>query len=131
MIPKGYEDNSDIVRFELFDPDSINRPNNYDSDSNGSLDSYRDTIVHAAGVIASGTVSPTEEHYRTRDQINPCLVDTGEVGILPLEQVNLWWFARIDENRGSGSAPGDPKAGGAPNPYDEEFNTITLYELFY
>ena len=131
MIPKSYEDVSDIVRVELFDPDSINQQNNYDSDSNGSLDSYRDTIVHTAGVIASGTVSPTEELFCTRDQINPCLIDTGELGILPLEQVNLWWFSRIDENRGSGSAPGNPQAGGAPNPYNEEYNTVTLYELFY
>ncbi|MGD2048137.1 MAG: Tad domain-containing protein [Chloroflexota bacterium] len=139
LIPKGYEDDSDIVRVEIFDPDSINQPNNYDSDGDGSIDSYRDTIVHTADTIATGTISPTEELHCSRDQINPCLINTGERGLLSppltaneeLDRINLWWFGRIDENRGSGTSPGDPQTGGAPNPYNVEYNTVTLYELFF
>ncbi|HET6446042.1 MAG TPA: pilus assembly protein TadG-related protein [candidate division Zixibacteria bacterium] len=138
LIPPGYEDESDIVRVELFDPDSINRPNNYDSDNNGSLDSYLDTVVHTADTIDTGAVPSTELLFCRDNQINPCLINTGERGLLTppltplaeLDRVNLWWFERIDENRGSGTPPGDPRADGAPNPYNVQYNTVTLYELF-
>jgi hypothetical protein len=138
LVPPGYENVSDIVRIELFDPDSINQPNNYDSDGNGSLDSFRDTIVHTADTIARGAPATIELHC-VRNHIDPCLINTGERGLLSppltkieeLDRINLWWFGRIDENRGSGTPPGDPQAGGAPNPYNEAYNTITLYELFF
>ena len=138
LIPPGYESRSDIVRIELFDPDSYNQANNFDSDGNGSMDSYQDSVVHTEYAI-SEEMPESELLSCSRNHIDPCLIDTGEFALLPdpledlnqLDKINLWWFARIDENRGSGTPPGDPQAGGAPNPYNEQYNTITLYELFY
>lgn len=132
FIPPGYENFSDIVRVEIFDPDSINQPNN-----NGN--SFSDTVVHTADVIATGALPPTEVRSCNENQRDPCLINTGERGTLSppltpkeeLDRINLWWFARIDENRGSGTPPGNPQAGGNPNPYSELYNTVTLFELFY
>lgn len=122
LIPPEYS--SDIVRVELFDPDSINRPNN-----NGG--SYQDQVVHTSLAIANG-MPPTETRSCSSDQKNPCLINTGEGSLgFPVDRINLWWFARIDENRGSGTAPGNPNVCGEPSSYTVGFNTVTLYSLFY
>jgi hypothetical protein len=57
LIPPEYS--SDIVRVELFDPDSINRPNN-----NGG--SYQDQVVHTSLAIANG-MPPTETRSCSSD----------------------------------------------------------------
>ncbi|MBK8986101.1 MAG: Tad domain-containing protein [Chloroflexi bacterium] len=117
LIPADYP--SDIVRVELFDPDSINKPNN-----NGS--SYRADVSHTQVWIDSGR--PAVENLTCSSiQQNPCLINTGEVAQLglPLDMVNPWWFVRIDENRRPRS---DCGAGGA---YSAAVNTQTTYELFY
>jgi hypothetical protein len=44
--------------------------------------------------------------------------------------VNPWWFARIDENRGAGSPPGNGSCG-QPSSYNAQYNTQTVYQLFY
>lgn len=125
LIPGDYP--GTIVRVELFDPDSINKPNN-----NGG--SYRDTVIHTAVWNAQFPSSKTELLSCTANQKNPCLIRTQEdvqLG-LPLDQVNPWWFVRIDENRGN-TNNGPPGNGlcGEPNNYDRQYNTITRYQLSY
>lgn len=117
LIPSDYPD--DIVRVELFDPDSINRANN-----NGS--SYRADVSHTQAWINSGR--PAVENLScTRPQTSPCLIDTKEDDLLglPLDQTNPWWFVRIDENRTP--RPGCNDSGG----YITANNTQTTYKLFY
>lgn len=122
LIPPDYPD--DILRVELFDPDSINKPNN---DGNR----YRDLVSHTQTAIALG--DPIDELLScTADRKNPCLIDTGEtalrIGGNPVDPdlVNQWWFVRIDENRG-----GSPGSCTEPGSYTATQNTQTLYELYY
>jgi hypothetical protein len=125
LIGEDYPD--DVLRVELFDPDSINRPNNVGDNSTGS---YRDSVAHTDIAIQNG--KPQVEILScTSNQKNPCLIKTGEENLgLDLDRVNLFWFARIDENRGTGTAPGNGTCG-EPTNYSTSFTTITYYELFY
>lgn len=131
LIPAGY--NHDIVRVELFDPDSINQPNN-----NGN--NFSATVLHTTIAQQAG-MPPSETRSCTGTQINPCLINTGEFtavrpgypNLTPSELLlllNYFWFARIDENRGNGPAPGNGTCGSFST-YDPTYNTITQYELFY
>jgi hypothetical protein len=116
-IPGAYP--HDIVRVELLDPDSMNIANN-----NGG--SYVAAVSHIQAWIDSGR-PPVETLSCIASRQNPCLIDTMEdeqMG-LPLDQVNLWWFIRIDENRTPAptcSAPGN---------YTANYNTQTIYKLSY
>lgn len=117
LIPKDYPSN--IVRVELFDPDSINRLNSDDTDGNDSR--YTASVVHTD----AWTGDEIESLYCTSYDINPCLINTNEDTLgLPLDQVNLWWFVRIDENRQYGGAP-------SGKTYTPQYNTRTVYRLFY
>ncbi|MFZ0548433.1 MAG: Tad domain-containing protein, partial [Candidatus Promineifilaceae bacterium] len=123
LIPEDYPD--DVVRVELFDPDSINKPNN-----NGG--SYTDQVAHTNIAIQNG--KPAVESLSCgSNQKNACLIDTRENTLgIDLDRVNLWWFVRIDENRGSGSTSNTGNGVcGEPGSYTVPFNTITLYDLFY
>ncbi len=107
----------DVVRVELFDPDSINKSGN------------TDTIVHTQLAIDSGK-PVTEQKSCNQEQRNPCLIETGEGSLgYDMDQINLWWFRRIDENRGAGTAPGNGSCG-EPS-YNVGYNTITRYTLYY
>jgi hypothetical protein len=123
LVPSSYVNRHDILRVELFDPDSINRPNNDGSSR------YKADVNHTQPWIAAGK-TPVESRTCSSSQVDPCLIDTREdeeLG-LPLDSVNPWWFVRIDENRrGNGSGSGC----GSPNPYDPGQNTQTRYELSY
>lgn len=121
-IPPDYPD--DVVRVELFDPDSKNQPNN-----NGN--SFRANVVHTIRAVEEG-MPESELLSCDGNQKNPCLIDTQENQLgLDLDFINLWWFARIDENRGYGPPPGNPIVCSEPPDYLVGYNTITLYELLY
>ncbi len=122
-IPADYP--HDILRVELFDPDSMNQPNNY----NGNT-TFTANISHTQAWINSGRPAVTtgfcsQGSYVTRQ--NPCLIDTQEDELLglPLDQVNPWWYGRIDENR-------RPRPScDAGSAYNAAYNTQTAYELSY
>lgn len=117
LIPPDYPD--DILRVEIFDPDSINQPNN-----DGTR--FRDLVSHTQTAIAFG--DPVDEVLScTADRKNPCLINTGETAYpVDADLVNQWWFVRIDENRG-----GSPGSCTEPSSYTATQNTQTLYELYY
>jgi hypothetical protein len=67
----------------------------------------------------------------TSSRQNACLLATGEESLLApptvtIDQINPVWFMRVDENRGPA-----PSVCGAPSPYNVNFNTTTVYWLFY
>ncbi|MCP4424368.1 MAG: hypothetical protein GY803_07755, partial [Chloroflexi bacterium] len=118
LIPPNYP--SDVVRVELFDPDTINQASN------------TAWVAHTIGSIGLETDPPhdpirilpeTEELSCSYGQHDPCLIDTDEryTG-LPLDQINLWWFNRIDENR-------RPACGGGS--YNVANNSQTQFALSY
>ncbi|MCP4361119.1 MAG: hypothetical protein GY796_24185, partial [Chloroflexi bacterium] len=122
MIPPHYPSN--ILRVELFDPDSIN------ASSNGPF-----SIPRTDAAINAGLPPLLDNQYCSNaDQKNACLIDTNELSLVPslltLDQINPYFFWRIDENRGAGSAPGNGNCG-SPLSYDATFNTRTLYQLYY
>ncbi len=109
LIPPDYP--HDIIRVELFDPDSINRLNE------------SATVTHTLPAINLGEPE-TETLSCSASDINPCIIDTGERRLgLPADDVNSWWFIRIDENR---EAPC-----GNYGYYNPEGNTQTQYDLYY
>lgn len=121
LIPDNYPD--DVLRVELFDPDSINSANN------GPF-----SVVRSQGAINSG-LSPLVTKSCGGSQMDPCTLQTDELnlvnnGTLELDQVNPFWFVRIDENRGAGAAPGNFNCGN-PGSYNPAFNTPTQYQLSY
>ncbi len=127
-IPPNYP--SDIVRVELFDPDSINQAAN------------THVVLRSDAAINQGGLAPTANktcgvNGGSSTQKNNCLLRTNEIdssgtpiGGLSLDQVNPFWFVRIDENRGAGAAPGNGHCG-SPGGYDPRYNTATLYQLYY
>lgn len=120
-IPSDYPD--DMVRVEIFDADSRNKDNNV-------AGGYEDLVVHTQLAIDAGF--PAAETLRCNgSREDPCLINTNEYGALgaPIDDVNLWWFARVDEARGAGTAPGDGRCGQPM--YTETYNTITHFELSY
>lgn len=118
LIPPDYPSN--ILRVELFDPDSINQAQN-------------DHAVAHTDIAINAGMPPIEQLICDSDnRRSACLIDTGEADlpdVLP-EQINLWWFVRIDENRGAGPPPGNGQCG-YPDEYTVTYNTRTLYSLFY
>lgn len=125
-IPADYS--SDIVRVELFDPDSINQAAN-------SFDIVRSNIAINNGFSALASKTCGFDGGST-NQTNPCLMRTDELELvtgapnLDLNEVNPYWFVRIDENRGTGNPPGDGTCG-TPSTYTPAYNTSTLFELAY
>lgn len=128
LIPPDYP--SDVLRVELFDPDSINQSTNSHAISFSANAHALDPVSFPLGTV-NKTCSST-------NQMNACLIWTGESnlvdpdGVPPvlLDQINPFWFVRIDENRGHGLPPGDGLCD-SPSSYTPAFNTSTLYELFY
>lgn len=121
LIPDGYQDIDNILRVELFDADSWN------SDTNSAA------VVHTSYAANNGFPFVENKNCPSSTQADPCLIPTGEeslVGLPPgnptLDQINPYWFLRVDENRGPA-----PSSCGAPDPYNLGYNTTTLYELFY
>jgi len=134
MIPADYPD--DTVRVELFDPDSVNTDDNnvtikrtsfaIDPLRSAPLEKIKNDLCGSTGSGTSG---------RQRD---PCVFATGEdvfvtLGEGTIDQINPFWYKRIDENRGSGGAGGDDTCTqtNPPPPYNVSYNTETLFELYY
>ncbi|KAA3660606.1 MAG: hypothetical protein DWQ04_18915 [Chloroflexi bacterium] len=148
MIPKEYT--HDVVRVELFDPDSVNNDeNNF-------------TLQRSSFAIIDGGMNPTDDRFcgspnpeievppgedpvprpQQAMQRNPCVFETEEYllvedGLATIDQVNPFWYMRIDENRGVGGGNGNgecnpPLAPGEdPPPYNPSYNTQTLFQLYY
>jgi hypothetical protein len=122
FIPDAYPE--DLVRVELFDPDSIN------SDEDEAI------IIHTQAAQDLGGMPPTEIETCYPSQEDPCILDTGEAGLLDdglgleFEDINPYWFMRVDENRGQGPGDGDGTCGG-PGSYTPRYNTQTVYQLYY
>ncbi|MCB9422814.1 MAG: hypothetical protein H6667_23645 [Ardenticatenaceae bacterium] len=121
IIPDDYPD--DVLRVELFDPDSINRASN-------TAEVFHTVTAVNAGFPLFETQSCTE------DQRFSCLLDTGELALttgeppLDFASINPFWLVRVDENRGAGTPPGNGTCG-IPANYNTAFNTSTLFQLFY
>lgn len=121
LIPPDYPSN--LVRVELFDPDSINN----------QITST--TFSHSQIAIDLG-YPITNTDACTGGQRDPCIVDTNETSILnthpelSYDQINPFWMIRIDENRGAGSEDGDGQCR-EPSEYTPRYNTETKYELSY
>jgi Flp pilus assembly protein TadG len=128
LIPKDYP--SDVLRVELFDPDSINQADSTHAVSYSNNANALDPVNFPLGT--------ENKSCSSTNQRNACLIQTGEGSLVDpsgtppveLDQVNPFWFVRVDENRGSGSAPGNGNCG-QPGSYNPAFNTSTLFELFY
>lgn len=126
-IPPNYErDVDNVVRVELFDPDSIN------TDQNTLTILRSNTAINEGlGSVASKTCGT---NGGSSDRIQPCLLVTNEetlVGTndIELDQINPYWFVRIDENRRPPTSPGG--SCGSPGSYTPSMNTETLYSLYY
>jgi hypothetical protein len=128
LIPSDYP--SDVLRVELFDPDSINQAENTHSINYTNNARALDPTNFPLGTDTKSCSST--------NQRNACLIRTGEESLVDpdgdypvtIDQVNPFWFVRIDENRGAGAAPGNGGCG-SPSSYNPAYNTSTLYELFY
>lgn len=128
LIPEDYP--SDVLRVELFDPDSINQ---VDAPQSISFSANAHALDPTNFPLGTESKSCSSSNQR-----NACLIPTGEGSLVDptgtppvqLDQVNPFWFVRIDENRGAGSAPGNGTCG-QPGSYDPAYNTSTLFELFY
>lgn len=121
LIPPDYP--SDIVRVELFDPDSINST------------IITTTLSHTNVAIDKG-YPLTETAVCSSNQVNPCVIDTDENDLisgsseLGYDQINPFWIIRIDENRGHGTGDGDGSCS-TPSTYTAQYNTQTVFELSY
>ena len=133
-IPDGYEENSgtDIVRVEVFDPDSHNNANNTAQ------------AIHSNRWVAAGVGRPTERNVSCTEarvnQTETCIVPTTELrdNCTPAQQedpnifcaedvdeINPYWFFRVDENRGT------PTGCSTPGSYRVDSNTATRFSLYY
>lgn len=119
LIPPDYDSQHDIVRVELYDPDSYNQP------GSTFVVQHTQTAQNPGGMPLFQTLT-----CPNTSQVQPCLINTGENALgYPLDSINPFWFVRIDENR----TPRTSVNGGcgAPGSYTSSFNTRTTYELFY
>ena len=123
LVPGEYAHNT--LRVEIFDPDSINQVDN------AYTISYTDRAIDR-GFNLTETMSCTGSE--SSKQINPCLIETGELELLNseigIDEVNPFWFVRVDENRGDGPPPGNGNCK-SPSEYSPAYNTQTLYKLYY
>jgi hypothetical protein len=137
-IPEDYEsrNGTDLVRIELYDPDSIN------SDPSSVLMTYSDRWVN------SGTGRPTTDVVNnpcSGNDKNACIINTGEMVFNcnqaqrdnpdiyceeDVDLINPYWFVRVDENRGSGGTHGSGVCQNVSG-YDPYYNTETVYDLYY
>lgn len=120
-IPADY--GFDVVRVELFDPDSYNHsPGLVDID----LSSY--VISHTMAHIAQGNPQTITRQCSSsagdQPRYQPCVITTGEnAGLNPL------WFVRVDEIRaGNGTTTCQAPSGSV---YNNGHPTQTAFDLYY
>ena len=113
LVPANYPDN--MLRVELFDPDTYNESTN------------SATITHTNYAISQGLPITATKTCTSSARQNPCLIATGEetlvTATVTIDDVNIFWFMRVDENRTPGC--------GSTTSYNPSHNTTTIYELFY
>jgi hypothetical protein len=124
LIPPDYETaaSTNVVRVELFDPDTFNN-------SPGLVNQYTGNYVisHTLQAIAAGLPATENKtcnfgsYFAYRYQ--PCVIDTGED-----DELNPFWFIKIDEIRN-----GNNSSCGASNgmPYGDGEPTTTAFNLYY
>ncbi len=125
LIPPNYP--SDVLRIEIFDPDSINKDGTQDYIAFSDFARGQNPTLFPAGAhLRNCTDSATNRK-------NACLISTGESSLInaatgvTIDQINPYWFVRIDENRGTGTSG----VCGDTGPYTLSRNTATLYQIFY
>lgn len=110
-IPENY--GYDVVRVEIFDPDSINAP------ATSELLQVQHTTLYAD---LTGSVHLTASCQGTGElQRQPCVFNTGEPATM-----NPYWFHRVDGIRFRKSDVCNPE----PH-YDPQLNTATAFDLYY
>ncbi|TKJ29221.1 MAG: hypothetical protein CEE40_09280 [Chloroflexi bacterium B3_Chlor] len=102
-IPPAYDSNE--VQIELLDPDGYNQS------------------LQGSVTISCTMQGDTETRTDCGDQRDACLLDTCDED----EDINDYWFMRIDENR-CFTDTGGGRCGPA---YSEDHNTQTEYRLYY
>ncbi|MCB0034394.1 MAG: hypothetical protein KDE51_10260, partial [Anaerolineales bacterium] len=128
-IPADYDE--DIVRVELFDPDSFNQ-----SDNSALITHSQRWYITQQNLGNNPPLSETLS-CPSSDRRNACIIETKELtkncnavqrdnpNIFCAEDIaliNPYWFLRVDENRTSCGTPGS---------YDTSVNTTTRFELYY
>lgn len=125
-IPPDY--GHDIVRVELFDPDSMNASTNSVTINRSNI-----AINNSLGAVDTKTCGT---NGGDPSRMQPCLLRTDELNLvtgapnLDLDQINPYWFVRIDENRISNNSPTNTSCG-TPGSYLTSANTQTRYSLSY
>jgi len=116
-IPADYSYN--VVRVELFDPDSYNASQgNVDQEGPGNVYVFTHTIPFGNPPTGSA-VCTGNDRYR----IEPCLLNTGEN-----LDLNPFWFVRVDEIRvGNGNTCNAPSG----LIYNNGHHTQTAFDLYY
>jgi hypothetical protein len=122
-IPPSYAHEHDVLRVELFDPDSINQVTN------------THTVWHSKRWAQAGYSVTEVLSCAGPDQQDACAIPTCELegqcpaftSTLSLDLSNPFWFVRVDENRGTGT----PGQCGRPPTYTAAYNTQTQFELFH
>jgi hypothetical protein len=139
-IPPDY--NHDVVRVELFDPDSINIAENSHNVSFSataiqySIDNDPEDARRFVPAGTTLTCNNNAQGDQPHQQFQPCVIETGELAILDedntisIDQINPYWFVRVDENRGAGNNDGNDTCA-RPGNYTARFNTQTVYGLSY
>ncbi len=122
-IPSNYP--SDVVRVELFDPDSINTELN-------SLIINRSNVAITEGLNTTA-LKTCGSDGGSSNQTETCALSTDERTLvtgspnLDFDQINPHWFVRVDRNR----IQVNPTVCGFPESYISAANTQTLYTLYY
>ncbi len=131
MIPEEYPD--DVVRVELFDPDSVNS-----ADNNVTIKRTSFAIDNGGLPIIKNDFCGSADSGTSSQQRNPCVFETGETALVDsgqatIDQINPFWYQRIDENRGHGGGNGDGTCTQTdpPPPYTANYNTETRFDLYY
>lgn len=133
LIPPDFFSSEDVLRVELFDPDSIN------SATNSAFVAHTRATQLAPGNLPPGANKTCGPDGGRSEQKHPCVLRTDELALThtapysetyQLDNVNPFWFVRVDENRGAGSPPGNGSCS-EPGSYNTGYNTQTLYELYY
>ena len=144
LIPPEYPEDK-ILRVELFDPDGWNEDTN--GAGNTAATETVQQMFHTDAAITTGMsvfsssacgdpnltgTYSDQSQYQTQ----PCLLATGEADLgISVDQINPWWFIRVDSNAKVTNPNQIPAVGCNGNldhnGYNNVNSTQTLYELYY
>ncbi|MEM7331348.1 MAG: pilus assembly protein TadG-related protein [Chloroflexota bacterium] len=132
MVPASYS--HDILRVELFDPDSINSANNEATVTRSALVQNGAAVNPVLGAITTKFCGIDTDPENGRQDFT-CVLPTDELNYLDspltLDQINPYWFMRIDENRGNPATQHGDGSCQVPDNYTVGLNTQTKFELYY